>query len=164
MLIGASTFSLHTSTGEMAAHAALQAVMEITERETLPQAAWELLVELVHNVYEHASADPSIDTQWGVEIVPDTDVVHLRIFDEGIGIASEKLPLLFAEKNSAHNFRGKGLLALKKYVRTGAVMDAEVSSDGATIRFNGKNSLLTGIRPPVPGVEVTALCRRGGFQ
>lgn len=147
----------------MAAHVALQTVMEITERDALPRAAWELLVELVHNVYEHAGAGTSIDTPWGVEIVPDADAVQLRIFDGGVGIASETLPQLFVEQASPHHFRGKGLLALKTYAKTGAVKDAQVSSDGTTIRFQGSNSLVTGMRAGAPGVEVTALCRRDGF-
>lgn len=162
--MGGHILSLHTSTGRMAAHAALQTVMEITERDALPQAAWELLVELVHNVYEHASAGTSTDTPWGVEILPDSDAVQLRVFDGGVGIASETLPQLFVEQASPHHFRGKGLLALKQYVRTGAVKDAKVSSNGTTIRFQGSNSLVTGMRAAALGVDVTALCRRDGFQ
>lgn len=156
--------SLHTSTHQMPAHAALQTVMEMAESETLPEAAWELLVELIYNVYEHAGTNTANDTPWGVEIVPEADVVGLRVFDGGVGIAREELPRMFVERVPPLHFRGKGLLALQKHAMTGAVKDAMVSSRGTTVRFQGSHSTVTGMRASAPGVEITALCRRSGFQ
>jgi len=114
--------------------------------------------------YTNTPAHTANDTPWGVEIVPEADVVGLRVFDGGVGIAREELPRMFVERVPPLHFRGKGLLALQKHAMTGAVKDAKVSSRGTTVRFQGSHSTVTGMRASAPGVEITALCRRSGFQ
>jgi len=163
--MGTPILSLHTSTQQTSAHAALQTVMAAAEKETLPQAAWELLVELIYNVYHHAGARDATDTPWGVEIVPNAETVELRVFDAGIGIAGEQLPSLFDEpRPSRHQFRGKGLLSLKRYAESGAVEDAKVSSDGTMVRLTGSYAMVTTIGKPTAGFDVVAVCRRDGAQ
>ena len=157
--------SLSTSTSQMTAHLALATVMERVEKEALPTACWELLAELVCNVYEHARPGDSGDTSWGVEILPDADSVTLRFFDEGVGISGDRLSTLFAEVGSSQRaFRGKGLLTLKRHTQSGAFKRARVASCGTTVEFSGRSSSVTLAEPLKNGVEVTAMFRRSRTQ
>lgn len=157
-----TTLALNTSTAQVSAHGALQTLIGAMDQGSLPSACWELLAELIYNIYEHASDGGQVDTPWGLEIAADDDEdIELRVFDGGVGLSPDKLACLFdGSVRDLPSFRGQGLLALKRYVVAGTLKSASLSSAGATIRLEGAKAQLLANSERARGVRISAVCRR----